>query len=93
MVVLVYRRRTVAKAIEWSDQDRKHPVGFLLKCPHCRKEQWANKKEFYIGYDGTKNNYRCKKCGRGLAPRRYHEYPTPSHGFSPKCPGWRSIHD
>lgn len=95
MVIRVNRKRAIAKAVEWSDQDRNNPIGFYLKCPHCRKEQWAGKKEFYLGIDGAKNNYRCKKCGKGLAKRRlsHHKgYPEPSHGFAPKCPGWRSIY-
>jgi hypothetical protein len=93
MVIRVNHKRTVAKAIEWTDSSKKTPIGFILKCPHCRRKQWANKKELYVGFDGTKNNYRCKRCGVGLAKRHHNEYPTPSHGFSPKCPGWRSIHD
>lgn len=95
MVVRVNRRKIVAKAIEWADKKHKKPIGFMLKCPHCHEKQWAHIKQFYIGCDGTKNNYRCKRCGIGLARKRKWGkgvYPSPQNGFFPRSPGWRSIY-
>ena len=96
MVIRVNHKKTFGKIIEWADQAKKVPIAFILKCPHCRKEQWAHKKHLYIGYNNSKNNYRCKYCGVGLAKKRLNSdegYSGPSNGFYPKCPGWRSIND
>jgi hypothetical protein len=95
MVIRVNHKKTIAKAVEWADKKRKKPIGFMLKCPYCHKSQWVHKKQLYIGYNGTKNNHRCKHCRIGLARIRKFGDPTylaPQDGFFPRSPGWRSIY-
>ena len=98
MVIRVYRKRALAKAIEWSDKTKKNPICFMMKCPYCNKEQWVHIKELYTDFRGVKNNHRCsnKKCGLGNAPKRLHSSPKYIEGlykgFKPKTPGWRSIY-
>lgn len=93
--IQVNRRKAPCRIIEWADRAHRHPIAFMLKCPWCRKKQWLRKKELYIGFDGSKNNYRCKSCKVGLAPKRKWGDPgylAPAYGFAPKASGWRSIY-
>ena len=96
MVIRVNHKKVIAKAIEWADRERKNPIAFLFKCPYCRRDQWAHKKQLYIAYNGTKNHRRCKYCNIGLAKRGESREATrskaPYKGFTPKSPGWSSIH-
>jgi hypothetical protein len=92
MIIRINSKRVIARAIEWASKDRKKPICFMLKCPKCHEEQWANIKHLYIGCDNTKNNYRCRYCDNGIArKRKYGEDPLPPKKFFPKTPGWRSI--
>lgn len=93
-IIKIGEKFASAKAIEWKTQLKLIPYGFQVTCPHCRKEQWFRKEQLYIGWDNSKNNYRCKHCKVGKSPKRLWSdkgYQTNHPQFKPKTPGWRSI--
>ena len=81
------------RPIEWADKDHKEIIGFLCQCPYCSYNQWNCAANFYIAFDGTKRNLRCKSCGVGKSkPGDRIKRKFVSHDvFSPRTPGWRSI--
>ena len=92
MVIQFRHEKVTAQAIEWSDKARENPIGFLVSCPRCEKQQWFNLKDLYVANDDTGNNYRCQHCNYGKPKRtitnRGKMSPTP---FSPRSPGWKSV--
>jgi hypothetical protein len=95
MIIRVGNKRTVARTIEWADAKRKNPVCFILKCPHCREEQWVRKDALYRSTNGTLNNHKCISCGKGAERRklwadRQKEQKAKMDLFQPRNPGWKS---
>jgi len=91
--VSINGKSVLAKAIEWTDVYRLTPFGFMVICPHCKKEQWFQKSTLYIAYDNSPNNLRCLYCHVGKQPKRLFDTPNyNSHpNFSPKSWGWKSL--
>lgn len=98
-LIRIGEKRTISRVVEWSDKTRTQPICFILKCPYCRKKQWARVEELYKGVNGYHNNYRCKHCNKAaekfkLWSDRQNVPVVPAKPkFNPKTPGWKSVNN
>ena len=82
--------------IEWTNKSRSGVIAFMVRCPSCKRNQWGRKADLYQAVDGTRNNFKCRHCGRGRPRRIFWNDPEErtvefKHTLAPKCPGWTSL--
>lgn len=95
MYIWIGFKRVKTKVIEWTDVLRRRSVAFIVRCPECRCKQWAKTDHLYRGFDGTKHNFRCRKCGVGKTKPgdRLRRELKAFKSFNPRNTGWSSIID